>query len=141
MTMLFIAIGITAVLFSPKFDSFNALSVDYLVRYMLECYVFCRLVSDFNETHYQIAHKLSKFQWGVKLRYSQQFAQQYKQVRSTVLIVMLQSQRSLKFSCGGLFELTMARYTSIVNKSYTLTMYFWNLKSLTQTDGTMGIPT
>ncbi|XP_029725337.1 uncharacterized protein LOC109421476 [Aedes albopictus] len=49
MTMLFIAVGVMAVLFSPQFDSFNTLSLEYSFRYTLECYSFCYVVSRFNE--------------------------------------------------------------------------------------------
>ncbi|EJY57788.1 AAEL017277-PA [Aedes aegypti] len=128
MTMLFIAIGVIAVLFTPKFDSFNTISLEYTFRYTMEWYVLCYLVSNFNEEHNDIAKKLSQFHWGVDLRYSKRFARDYKQIRSMVLMVIMQSQKSLNFSCGGLFELTMGSFTAVINKTYTLTTYFWNIK-------------
>ncbi|KXJ78652.1 hypothetical protein RP20_CCG003920 [Aedes albopictus] len=131
MTMLFIAVGVMAVLFSPQFDSFNTLSLEYSFRYTLECYSFCYVVSRFNEEHNGIVNKLSHFHWGVDLRYSKRFAREYKKVRSMVLMIIMQSQKSLNFSCGGLFELTMGSFTSIINKTYTLTTYFWNIKQRT----------
>ncbi|XP_062552485.1 uncharacterized protein LOC134217690 [Armigeres subalbatus] len=129
MTMLFIAIGIMALMFSPKFNSFNVLSLNYSLRYAIESYVFCYLVSKLNEEQNNIVNKLFKFEWGVKLRYSKRFDREFKHIKSTVMIVMMQSQRSLNLSCGGLFEMTMDKFTNIMNKSYTLTMYFWNMKN------------
>ncbi|KXJ81544.1 hypothetical protein RP20_CCG018937 [Aedes albopictus] len=124
-------LGVMAVLFSPQFDSFNTLSLEYSFRYTLECYSFCYVVSRFNEEHNGIVNKLSQFHWGVDLRYSKRFAREYKKVRSMVLMIIMQSQKSLNFSCGGLFELTMGSFTSIINKTYTLTTYFWNIKQRT----------
>ncbi|KXJ78651.1 hypothetical protein RP20_CCG003919 [Aedes albopictus] len=128
MTMLYAAIGVIAVLFTPKLNTFNTISLEYSMRYMLECFVFCHVVSNFNEQHNNIVNKLSQFHWGVDLRYSKRFSREYKQIRSMVLMIIMQSQKSLNFSCGGLFELTMGSFTTIVNKTYTLTMYFWNIK-------------
>lgn len=49
MTMLYAAIGVIAVLFTPKLNTFNTISLEYSMRYMLECFVFCHVVSNFNE--------------------------------------------------------------------------------------------
>ncbi|XP_039435825.1 uncharacterized protein LOC120417733 [Culex pipiens pallens] len=128
MTMLFIALGVIIVFFRATLDIFTVTAIDYTLRYLIECYVFCHMVSSFNEEHSKIGPTLSHQPWISQLRCRKEFASQFRQVRATILIVTMQSQRSLNISCGELFELTMAKFTGLVNRSYSVMMFVWNAK-------------
>ncbi|EDS44720.1 conserved hypothetical protein [Culex quinquefasciatus] len=105
MTMAHTAIGVIIVIFHATLDTFTIMGVEFTLRYLIECYP-----------------------WITRLRCRKEFAGQYRQVRATILIVAMQSQRSLNISTGGLFELTLDKFTSLIKKSYTLMMVVWNMK-------------
>ncbi|XP_055588830.1 uncharacterized protein LOC129741147 [Uranotaenia lowii] len=126
MTMLFIGFGILIAFFYPVFDAFILISIDYTMRYVIECYVLCRLVATFNDTQRNIAHALYGNDWIRKLKFSPKFAQEYKKVRLTFLIVMAQSQQSLKIKCGNIFELSMGKFTRLINAYYTIVIFLYN---------------
>ncbi|KAL9708011.1 hypothetical protein quinque_011529 [Culex quinquefasciatus] len=119
---------IIIVIFRATLDTFTIMGVEFTLRYLIECYVFCHMVSSFNEEHSKIGPTLSHQPWITRLRCRKEFAGQYRQVRATILIVAMQSQRSLNISTGGLFELTLDKFTSLIKKSYTLMMVVWNMK-------------
>lgn len=128
MTMAHTAIGVIHVLSKPSLDFLSVLAIDFTLRYLLEFYVFCHMVTSLNEEHSKIGLLLSHQPWISQLRIESKYRSQYRQIRATILIVMTQSQRSLNISCGGIFELTMDKFTTLIKTSYTLMAVVWNMQ-------------
>ncbi|KXJ81542.1 hypothetical protein RP20_CCG018935 [Aedes albopictus] len=128
MTMILIAAGVLIVIFNPVVDVFYVFAIDYTFRYVLECFVFCYTVSSLNATHFAIGEALVHQSWISKLRFSKQYGEQYRAVRAGILMELMESQRNLGINCGGMFELTLEKFTRIINTSYSLTMFLWTFR-------------
>ncbi|EDS44719.1 Odorant receptor 7a [Culex quinquefasciatus] len=128
MTMAHTAIGVIHVLSKPSLDFLSVLAIDFTLRYLLEFYVFCHMVTSLNEEHSKIGLLLSHQPWISQLRIESKYRSQYRQIRATILNVMIQSQRSLNISCGGIFELSMDKFTTLIKTSYTLMAVVWNMQ-------------
>lgn len=68
----------------------------------------------------QIGTILYNFDWPRLLRFSIHYRRQYFSVRRTILLVILQSQQSLRFSYGAHGEISMHSFAELMQKSYSM---------------------
>ncbi|EJY57787.1 AAEL017041-PA [Aedes aegypti] len=129
MTMLIVAAGVLILTIYPVVDVFYVFAIDYTIRYLIECFVFCNMVSSLNEVQHAIGETLIHQAWISKLKFTKQFSEHYRAVRACILIELMESQRSLRINCGGMFELTLAKFTRIINTSYSLSLFMANFRN------------
>nr|QXO34010.1 olfactory receptor Or62 [Anopheles arabiensis] len=109
--------------FVVSFEGFTGYSMAYVLFasfLILESLLLCRGVEDLNDLNRQIGTILYNFDWPRLLRFSIHYRSQYFSVRRTILIVILQSQQSLRFSYGAHGEISMHSFAELMQKSYSM---------------------
>nr|QXO34006.1 olfactory receptor Or62 [Anopheles arabiensis] len=109
--------------FVVSFEGFTGYSMAYVLFasfLILESLLLCRGVEDLNDLNRQIGTILYNFDWPRLLRFSIHYRSQYFSVRRTILLVILQSQQSLRFSYGAHGEISMHSFAELMQKSYSM---------------------
>uniref|UniRef100_A0A182KEN7 Odorant receptor n=1 Tax=Anopheles christyi TaxID=43041 RepID=A0A182KEN7_9DIPT len=111
--------------FVVSFEGFTGYSMAYVLFasfLILESLLLCRGVEDLNDLvrNRQIGTYLYNFDWPRHLRFSTRYRSEYCSVRRTILLVILQSQQSLRFSYGAHGEISMHSFAELMQKSYSM---------------------
>uniref|UniRef100_A0A182PV77 Uncharacterized protein n=1 Tax=Anopheles epiroticus TaxID=199890 RepID=A0A182PV77_9DIPT len=118
--------------FVVSFEGFTGYSMAYVLFasfLILESLLLCRGVEDLNDLNRRIGTILYNFDWPRLLRYSIQFRREYISVRRTILLVILQSQQSLRFSYGAHGEISMNSFAELMQKSYSMLTFMLQFRS------------
>uniref|UniRef100_A0A182W239 Uncharacterized protein n=1 Tax=Anopheles minimus TaxID=112268 RepID=A0A182W239_9DIPT len=118
--------------FVVSFEGFTAYSMAYVLFasfLILESLLLCRGVEDLNDLNRQIGTILYNFDWPRLLRFSIRCRKEYQSVRRTILLVILQSQQSLRFSYGAHGEISMHSFAELMQKSYSMLTFMLQLQS------------
>ncbi|KAL1380959.1 hypothetical protein pipiens_003501 [Culex pipiens pipiens] len=59
-----------------------------------------------------------------KLEYVDQFQEEYRVVRKTMVTVMTVAQQPLRLNCFGFFEFTQDRFYELLSMAYSLFAFF-----------------
>ncbi|EAA45379.1 AGAP001012-PA [Anopheles gambiae str. PEST] len=119
---LFLAIG-TFMISANGTTTYGVILSGFLFALLLECYWCCQLVDRLNEVNTQIGILLYSLDWPVELQYTKATASRYRQARSSLLIMMSKTQKSLGIRCGGMFEMSSEAFASLVKLTYTMLMF------------------
>lgn len=57
------------------------------------------------------------------MQYSDDLPEQYRSVKQSLLIVMINAQRSLGISVGGVYELSLELMVELLHNSYSTLMF------------------
>ncbi|XP_053678197.1 uncharacterized protein LOC128728595 [Anopheles nili] len=129
---LFLAIGTHQITSATNgFSMYHIVLGGYLCTLLIECYRCCQLVDQLNDLNKQIGQQLYGLEWPLELRYSPQDDRLYRQTRSSLLIMMSSSQRSLGITCGGMFEMSSEAFASLIKMIYTLVRFLSDTQNLT----------
>uniref|UniRef100_A0A182Q8W5 Odorant receptor n=1 Tax=Anopheles farauti TaxID=69004 RepID=A0A182Q8W5_9DIPT len=112
-------------------DGITKLTVIYfifMILLVLESYMFCHRMDNLNYLHTQIGSTLYELNWYSQLRYSVRFASQYRQIRKTMLIIMVRAQKPLSFTINGFGTISMRRFEDLMHSSYSLLTLLLQLK-------------
>ncbi|XP_055638348.1 uncharacterized protein LOC129776627 [Toxorhynchites rutilus septentrionalis] len=115
----YIVTSISTMIFLMYSDGlYNVLAVGHILAVIFEFYYYAHLVDDLDDKNHLIATVIYKQDWSTQMRYSSRFAKQYKSVKSMILIVIMHSQRPFRFTCGGLYKMTVPVFTALVETIY-----------------------
>ncbi|XP_035893454.1 uncharacterized protein LOC118503850 [Anopheles stephensi] len=118
--------------FVVSFEGFTGYSMAYVLFasfLILESLLLCRGVEDLNDLNRQIGTILYNFDWPRLLRFSVRYRHEYRSVRRTILLVILQSQQSLRFSYGAHGEISMHSFAELMQKSYSMLTFMLQLQN------------
>lgn len=119
-----------------KDNRFNFLGIVHVFVIIIEFYYYAHLVDDlddkvplpeskyalfFHENQLQnhlIADAIYEQDWSGQMKHSRRFAKHYKSVKSMILIVIMHSQRPFRFTCGGLYKMTVPVFTTMIETLY-----------------------
>ncbi|XP_058124944.1 uncharacterized protein LOC131285429 [Anopheles ziemanni] len=110
-------------LFIVSFEGFSGYSMAYVLFasfLILESFLLSRDVEHLNDLNLQIGTALYEFDWPQMMRYSTRFRREYNGIRRTMLLTIVQSQRSLKFNYGAPEEISMNSFAELMQKSYSM---------------------
>ncbi|XP_058811286.1 uncharacterized protein LOC131676182 [Topomyia yanbarensis] len=103
--------------------------ISYFCAVILECYWFCRLVDTMNDANERIGDTLYSLDWPQRLRYRgvDDSQREYREIRASMLTVMINSRNNLGISCGGLFIMSAEAFADFVKLVYQSTMFLLNM--------------
>uniref|UniRef100_A0A182Y4Z1 Odorant receptor n=1 Tax=Anopheles stephensi TaxID=30069 RepID=A0A182Y4Z1_ANOST len=116
---LFLAIGMFMITANGT-TTYDVILSGFLFALLLECYWCCRLVDRLNDMNTQIGKHLYNLAWPTELQYTWADRSRYRQARSSLLIMMSSTQKTLGISCGGMFEMSSEAFASLVKMTYTV---------------------
>ncbi|XP_052900001.1 uncharacterized protein LOC128306510 [Anopheles moucheti] len=126
---LFLATG-TFIITANGTTTYGVILSGFLFALLLECYWCCQLVDRLNDVNAQIGMNLYNLAWPMELQYTKASASRYRQARSSLLIMMSKTQKSLGISCGGMFEMSSEAFASLVKLTYTMLMFLRDTQNL-----------
>uniref|UniRef100_A0A182SPK1 Odorant receptor n=1 Tax=Anopheles maculatus TaxID=74869 RepID=A0A182SPK1_9DIPT len=126
---LFLAIGMFMITANGT-TMYDVILSGFLFALLLECYWCCRLVDRLNDMNTKIGDHLYSLAWPTELQYTGTNASRYRQVRSSLLIMMSMTQKTLGISCGGMFEMSSEAFASLVKMTYTVLMFLRDTQNL-----------
>ncbi|KAL1399104.1 hypothetical protein pipiens_008471 [Culex pipiens pipiens] len=103
---------------------FSFITLYYCVWISFECATLSRAVSILTDTHESIGWAVYNLDWPEKLEWDDQFQEEYRSVRATMLNVMIVAQQPLGLNCFGLFEFTQDRFYELLNMAYSMYTFF-----------------
>ncbi|XP_053668204.1 uncharacterized protein LOC128718604 [Anopheles marshallii] len=126
---LFLATG-TFIITAKGTTTYGVILSGFLFALLLECYWCCQLVDRLNDMNAQIGTNLYNLPWPTELQYTKATASRYRQARSSLLIMMSKTQKSLGINCGGMFEMSSEAFASLVKLTYTMLMFLRDTQNL-----------
>ncbi|KAL1399105.1 hypothetical protein pipiens_008472 [Culex pipiens pipiens] len=105
---------------------FSLETLYYCVWVAFECGTLARTVSMLTESHESIGWEVYNLDWHEKLEWEEQFQEEYRSVRATMLNVMIVAQQPLRLNCYGFFEFTQDRFYELLNMAYSMFTFFRN---------------
>ncbi|XP_055541627.1 uncharacterized protein LOC129727645 [Wyeomyia smithii] len=115
--------GILFYITSQKLTALAVVLASYVCVLMLECYWYCKLSDNLNETNNNIGWAVYNLDWPQKLRYHPAGHRTYREIRTTLLLILVNSQKSLGINCGGLFEMKTETFAYFLNLCYKCLMF------------------
>ncbi|KXJ79577.1 hypothetical protein RP20_CCG000278 [Aedes albopictus] len=100
----------------------------YTIVLTLECFVFTFFTTKLSDAYKSIGQSAHEMDWPDHLQHSHQFERQYRAVRAKILIMMTVGSQEVRFSAGGYFEFTQEKFTDLMNKSYSMIMFLWEMR-------------
>ncbi|KFB46816.1 AGAP011978-PA-like protein [Anopheles sinensis] len=116
--------------FIVSFEGFSGYSMAYILFasfLILESFLLSRGVEQLTELNHQIGMALYEFDWPKLMRYSTRFRREYNGIRRTMLLTIVQTQRSLKFTYGAQGEISMNSFAELMQKSYSMLTFMLQL--------------
>ncbi|XP_058811285.1 uncharacterized protein LOC131676181 [Topomyia yanbarensis] len=123
-------VTVAAVLFYMKIQGITTetvLLVTYTSSVLFGCYWFCLLADDMNDANELIGDTLYDLDWPQRMRYRTEKQREYREIRASMLTVMINSRHNLGISCGGLFNMSSQAFTSLMNMIYQSVMFLMNM--------------
>ncbi|XP_038119450.1 uncharacterized protein LOC6051012 [Culex quinquefasciatus] len=103
---------------------FSLNTLYYCVWVAFECGTLTRTVSLLTESHESIGWEVYNLDWPEKLEWDDQFQEEYRSVRATMLNVIIVAQQPLGLNCYGFFEFTQDRFYELLNMAYSVYTFF-----------------
>ncbi|XP_065080114.1 uncharacterized protein LOC135702966 [Ochlerotatus camptorhynchus] len=101
-----------------KDNRFNFMGFVHVLVIIIEFYYYAHLVDDLDDKNHLIADAIYDQDWFGQMKHSRRFAKHYKSVKSMILIVIMHSQRPFRFTCGGLYKMTVPVFTTMIETLY-----------------------
>ncbi|KFB40595.1 AGAP002995-PA-like protein [Anopheles sinensis] len=105
----------------------NIIFVEYPIPLVFLYFIFCLLVEKVQDMNNLIGQRLYGTEWMLQLRYSREFHHEYRSAVCTIAILLGRSQQRIRFTCGSINEVSMAKFTEFLNLIYTILMFFINI--------------
>ncbi|EAT42805.1 AAEL005680-PA [Aedes aegypti] len=97
---------------------FNYLGLIHVVVTIIEFYYYAHLVDDLDEKNHLIANALYQQDWPGQMKYRSPIEKHYRSVKTMMLIVIMHSQRPFRFTCGGLYKMSVPVFTTMIETLY-----------------------
>ncbi|EJY57462.1 AAEL016981-PA [Aedes aegypti] len=101
--------------------------VSYVAAILLECYWFCRLADNINDTNIAIGFALYNLDWPIQLCDLPNSRKQYLEIRASLLVMMTRSQQNLGITCGGMFEMSAQAFDELMKMIYSCLMFLLSI--------------
>ncbi|XP_055524094.1 uncharacterized protein LOC129717875 [Wyeomyia smithii] len=105
----------------------SALVGSYILVNLVEMFWIFKLVDDLNAANENISFSLYNLDWHQRLRYVSALNSDYRQVRVTLLMIMVKTQTKLGISCAGMFEISIEAFGELVTKMYNVLAFLLNI--------------
>ncbi|XP_062546894.1 uncharacterized protein LOC134212767 [Armigeres subalbatus] len=99
-------------------SSVNVLGYIHVVVTIIEFYYYAHLVEDLDEKNHIIANALYQQKWHCQMKYQAEITKHYRSVKTMMLIVMMHSQLPFRFTCGGLYNMSLPVFTTMIETLY-----------------------
>ncbi|XP_001846645.2 uncharacterized protein LOC6036613 [Culex quinquefasciatus] len=119
----FTAIEIYQILSTKQIGFYEFMILQDTVVFYVEFFCFCWLATKLNDLNNQIANRIYEQEWHSEMQYSDDLPEQYRSVKQSLLIVMINAQRSLGVSVGGVYELSLELMVELLHNSYSTLMF------------------
>ncbi|KAL9704283.1 hypothetical protein quinque_007801 [Culex quinquefasciatus] len=119
----FTAIEIYQILSTKQIGFYEFMILQDTVVFYVEFFCFCWLATKLNDLNNQIANRIYEQEWHSEMQYSDDLPEQYRSVKQSLLIVMINAQRSLGISVGGVYELSLELMVELLHNSYSTLMF------------------
>ncbi|XP_058447893.1 uncharacterized protein LOC131428192 [Malaya genurostris] len=121
-----VTMGTGIVYLTWRKSSYNILLplVGCLVTITVECFWYCRMIEKLSDANNNIGDSLYNLDWPQRLCYKPAIRKDYREIRTTFLIILTNSQQNIDISCGGLFNMSLAAFAEFLNMVYNLFMFF-----------------
>ncbi|XP_058445241.1 uncharacterized protein LOC131426488 [Malaya genurostris] len=96
---------------------------------LFECYWFCRMTDDLNDANENVGDTLYDLGWHTRLRYRVERQRDYREIRQSMLIVMISAQSDLRISCGGFFNMAATAFAEFMNLLYDIVLFLLSVVS------------
>ncbi|KAL9696912.1 hypothetical protein quinque_000353 [Culex quinquefasciatus] len=123
-TVLSLASGAIYVSQMKSITLFTVATLYFCFWVSFECATLTRAVSVLTESHESIGWEVYNLDWHEKLEWDDQYRDEYRSVRATMLNVMIVAQQPLRLNCFGFFEFTQDRFYELLNMAYSMFTFF-----------------
>lgn len=124
-----IACGCFFVMAQDKpFNIYTIQVVNLIILQTFECFVYTYLTTKLKDVHSSIGQAVYCLSWPQNLKFSERFGPQYRAVRAKLTLIQERCNQDVRFSTGGHFEFTQERFTELMNMTYTLVTFLWEMK-------------
>ncbi|EDS27901.1 Odorant receptor 7a [Culex quinquefasciatus] len=123
-TVLSLASGAIYVSQMKSITLFTVATLYFCFWVSFECASLTRAVSILTESHESIGWEVYNLDWHEKLEWDDQYRDEYRSVRATMLNVMTVAQQPLRLNCFGFFEFTQDRFYELLNMAYSMFTFF-----------------
>uniref|UniRef100_A0A182JC43 Uncharacterized protein n=1 Tax=Anopheles atroparvus TaxID=41427 RepID=A0A182JC43_ANOAO len=93
---------------------------EFPVPILLLYFTFCLLVEKVQDMNIFIGERLYATKWILQLRYTREFHHEYRSAVRTITILLGRSQQRIRFTCGSINEVSMAKFADFINLTYTI---------------------
>ncbi|XP_055541629.1 uncharacterized protein LOC129727647 [Wyeomyia smithii] len=93
---------------------------------VLECFWYCQLTNNLNESNQAVGYAAYCMEWSHRLHYHPAAHADYREIRNGLLIIMINSQKKLGISCGGMFEMSIEAFSVFMKMTYNCLMFLLN---------------
>ncbi|KXJ78605.1 hypothetical protein RP20_CCG004018 [Aedes albopictus] len=101
-----------------KDHAFNYLGLIHVVVTIIEFYYYAHLVDDLDEKNNLIAIALYQQDWHGQMKYKLTLEKHYRSVKTMMMIVIMHSQKPFRFTCGGLYKMSVPVFTTMIETLY-----------------------
>uniref|UniRef100_A0A182N663 Uncharacterized protein n=1 Tax=Anopheles dirus TaxID=7168 RepID=A0A182N663_9DIPT len=105
----------------------NIVFSEYPISIVLEYFIFCQLVEKLQDMNRSIGDRLYGTDWMMQMRYSRAFHREYRSAALTIGLLLTRSQHRIRFTCGSINAVSMAKFTEFINLSYSIVMFLLNI--------------
>ncbi|XP_021709296.1 uncharacterized protein LOC23687767 isoform X2 [Aedes aegypti] len=103
----------------------SAMILMALTAYFAKCYFWCWVISSFQEVNELIA--LNIMQLITAIPHPAEHHLKYIELRTMLMIMMIRTQSSAQFSCGGLSIISVELFGNLLNVSYSVITFLLNI--------------
>ncbi|KAL9698047.1 hypothetical protein quinque_001488 [Culex quinquefasciatus] len=104
--------------FNITFQVFTALA--YAIVFTIECFLLCKLVEQLNDQKESIGENLYHWQWPDWLGHTPERATRMRLMKITTMITAEHCQKTFRFRCGDMLDVSMEMFQMVLNTCYTL---------------------
>ncbi|KXJ67987.1 hypothetical protein RP20_CCG006796 [Aedes albopictus] len=127
-TMSCILISSISVFFLLNGESLSLVAISCVL--MFESFYASSLVEALQDVHGEMGTVIYALAWPSEMRYDRRNHRHYKYVSRVLQVVLMRSQRRLRFHCGGLFEMSRATFTFTVKTCYTMLTFLLRMQDV-----------
>ncbi|EJY57555.1 AAEL017347-PA [Aedes aegypti] len=113
------------VILQTDFSIGSAMILMALTAYFAKCYFWCWVISSFQEVNELIA--LNIMQLITAIPHPAEHHLKYIELRTMLMIMMIRTQSSAQFSCGGLSIISVELFGNLLNVSYSVITFLLNI--------------
>ncbi|EJY57612.1 AAEL017009-PA [Aedes aegypti] len=103
------------------------------VSFLMEYYLLCHLVDLLQDEADSIGYHI--FRICAQIPYNSELRSEYVQLRTTLMIVWINTRNGISLNCLGLFEITTFTFVTLIDAAYSVLMFLIKMGKIVDTDG------